>query len=172
MNMFIILATFRKMSERNRNKSFENTNGLVINNAAVKRHRFNKKKFWFLSSRLLRYARVWQGPKVFEDAGEGLSKPRSNLQNCTRYIWGHRNFYTTIVTTWNLRNTMRSETKNISIQLHKFRLQYEISSGGTKFIHMDDLYSGTVVYYVIQRSDGYFTPPPPPLVPMTLLADT
>jgi len=43
---------------------------------------------------------------------------------------------------------MKSETKNISIRLHKFRLQYEINSRGTKFIHVDvllpseELYSG------------------------------
>jgi len=34
--MFIILDTFRKMSERNRYGSFENTSGLIANNAAVK----------------------------------------------------------------------------------------------------------------------------------------
>jgi hypothetical protein len=37
MNMFIVLDTFRKMSEQNKNKGFQNTNGLLANNAAVKR---------------------------------------------------------------------------------------------------------------------------------------
>jgi len=36
MNVFIVLDTFRKMSERNKNTSFQNTNGLVANNVAVK----------------------------------------------------------------------------------------------------------------------------------------
>jgi hypothetical protein len=41
--MFIILDTFRKTSDGNRNKSFENTNGLVANNPAVKGAGLTKK---------------------------------------------------------------------------------------------------------------------------------
>jgi hypothetical protein len=38
------MNTFRKVSERNKNKNFGNTNGLVANNAAVKGISLNQKK--------------------------------------------------------------------------------------------------------------------------------
>jgi len=70
--MFIILDTFRKMSERNRYGSFENTSGLIANNAAVKGIGLTRilKKLCFLSSRLIRYARMWQVSNISEDASE------------------------------------------------------------------------------------------------------